>query len=131
GFGNRTPPPANRARLILLEEEDPRTSNPCWIANMFLRAPLLQSPPRRCCKNHTTVRGFPAAPANPFGGSTPLRLRRGPEGSNPAPSSGESVANSIWAKAALPMRLLPRLQFRSTAFRRSASGSSLQPSVSR
>jgi len=32
---------------------------------MFRRAPLLQSPPRRCCKNHTTVRGGPAAPANP------------------------------------------------------------------
>jgi hypothetical protein len=33
----------------------------------------------------------------------------GTNGSNPPPSSGESVANSIWVKAALPMRLPPRL----------------------
>jgi hypothetical protein len=39
----------------------------------------------------------------------PLSRRRGTEGSNPSPSSGESVANSIWAKAALPTRLPPRL----------------------
>jgi len=31
------------------------------------------------------------------------------ESSNPVPSSGESVSNSIWAKAALPMRSPPRL----------------------
>src|SRR5262249_28058686 len=68
---------------------------------MFLRAPLLQSPPRRCCKNHTTVRGFPAAPANPFGGSTPLRLRRGTEGSNPVPSTGESGTNPRWISSSV------------------------------
>jgi hypothetical protein len=34
---------------------------------------------------------------------------RGTESSNPSPSSGESVANSIWAKVALPMRLPSRL----------------------
>ena len=37
------------------------------------------------------------------------KLSSGAEGSNPACSSGESVANSIWAKAASPMRLPPRL----------------------
>ena len=36
-------------------------------------------------------------------------LRAGTVGSNPSPSSRESVANSIWAKTALPMRLPPRL----------------------
>jgi len=42
-------------------------------------------------------------------GAKPKPLSPGTEGSNPALSSGESVANSIWAKAALPMRLPPRL----------------------
>src|SRR6516225_8867273 len=37
----------------------------------------------------------------------PFSLRD--ECSNPSPSSRESVANSIWAKTALPMRLPPRL----------------------
>jgi len=34
---------------------------------------------------------------------------RGTKSSNPSSSSGESVANSIWPKTALPMRLPPRL----------------------
>src|SRR6516162_8544560 len=37
----------------------------------------------------------------------PRLLCRGTSSSNPSPSSGESAANSIWAKAALPMRLPP------------------------
>src|SRR6516225_11096277 len=36
-------------------------------------------------------------------------IARGTGSSNPPPSSGETVANSIWAKTALPMRLPPRL----------------------
>jgi hypothetical protein len=36
-------------------------------------------------------------------------LRGGTNSSSPSPSGGESIWNSIWARAALPMRLPPRL----------------------
>src|SRR5215831_6015961 len=46
----------------------------CWsYMTRLLNTPIIgpwaalpQSPPRHCCKNHTTVRGCPAAPANPY-----------------------------------------------------------------
>ena len=44
-----------------------------------------------------------------IGNSRETFHKSGTDGSNPVPSSGESVANSIWAKAALLMRLPPRL----------------------
>ena len=61
-----------------------------------------------------TTTGHETAPFDrygiPFGNKGPMRTREGPIGSNPpSPSSRESVANSIWAKAALPMRLPPCL----------------------
>jgi hypothetical protein len=50
----------------------------------------------------------PSPPSRfPFPKTRPLLV--GTESSNPSPSSGESVANSIWAKAASPVRSPPRL----------------------
>jgi hypothetical protein len=48
-------------------------------------------------------------PASLVGDSRETFHKSGADGSNPVPSSGESVANSIWAKAASPVRSPPRL----------------------
>ena len=63
------------------------------------------TPPLVCCvEADERADNAPRRRPNPDEASKALPISRGTESSNPFPSSGESVANSIWAKAASPVR---------------------------